>query len=64
MTMIQQLMDDTPAIIEYLTLTTLFDTDKILAGGEFGWGIIALAFTALVLYTASNIIFIKKDLPL
>lgn len=63
-TMVQQLMDDTPAILEYLTLTTLFDTDAILAGGEFGWGIVALAVTALVFYTAANVIFTKKDLPL
>ena len=64
LTMIQQLMDDTPKILEYLTLTTLFDTDAILASGEFGWGLVALGSIALVLYIASNIIFTKKDLPL
>lgn len=64
LTMIQQLMDDTPKILEYLTLTTLFDTDAILASREFGWGLVALGSIALVLYVASNIIFTKKDLPL
>ena len=63
-TMIQQLMDDTASVLEYLTITSLFDTDAILAGGEFGWGLVALGIIALVLYTASNIIFTKKDLPL
>lgn len=63
-TMVQQLMDDTPALLEYLTLTTLFDTDAILASGEFGWGLVALGVVALVLYSASNVIFVKKDLPL
>jgi len=64
LTMVQQLMDDTPVILEYLTITTLFDTDAILASGEFGWGLVALGTIAFVLYTASNIIFTKKDLPL
>lgn len=64
LTMVQQLMDDAPAILEYLTITTLFDTDAILANREFGWGLIALGGIAFVLYAASNIIFIKKDLPL
>lgn len=63
-TMVQQLMDDTPAILEYLTLTTLFDTDAILAGGEFGWGLVALGAVTLVFYAASNLVFTKKDLPL
>lgn len=64
LTMVQQLMDDAPAILEYLTLTTLFDTEAILAKGEFGLGLIALGVISVVLYTASNIIFTKKDLPL
>ncbi len=63
-TMVQQLMDDTPTILKYLTLTTLFDTEAILAGGEFGWGLVALGIIALVLYAGSNLIFTKKDLPL
>ncbi|MGO1652063.1 MAG: hypothetical protein ACTHYU_06250, partial [Senegalia sp. (in: firmicutes)] len=63
-TMIQQLMDDSTDALEYLTITTLFDTDSILAGGEFGLGLVALVIIALVLYLASNIIFTKKDLPL
>ncbi|MGO1371730.1 MAG: ABC transporter permease subunit [Senegalia sp. (in: firmicutes)] len=63
-TMIQQLMDDSTDALEYLTITSLFDTDAILAGGEFGLGLVALVIIALVLYVASNIIFTKKDLPL
>ena len=62
-TMIQQLMDSADGL-EYITITTLFDTDAILAGGEFGWGLVALGIIALVLYTLSHIIFTKKDLPL
>ena len=62
-TMIQQLMDSADGL-EYITITTLFDTDAILAGGEFGWGLVALGAITFVLYTASNIIFTKKDLPL
>ncbi len=64
LTMIQQLMDDTADTLEYLTITSLFDTDAILAGGDFGWGLVTLGIIALVLYLASNIIFTKKDLPL
>lgn len=62
-TMIQQLMDSADGL-EYVTITTLFDTDAILSGGEFGWGLVALGIIALVLYTLSHIIFTKKDLPL
>lgn len=62
-TMILQLMDNVDGL-KYITLTSLFDTDAILSSGEFGWGLVALGVIALVLYTASNIIFIKKDLPL
>ncbi|GEK90813.1 ABC transporter permease subunit [Alkalibacterium kapii] len=64
LTMVQQLMDDAPAILEYLTLTTLFDTDAILASGKFGWGLVALGVIAFSLYTAANVVFTKKDLPL
>ena len=62
-TMIQQLMDSGEAL-EYFTITSLFDTDAILASGEFGWGLVALGAVALVLYTVANVIFTKKDLPL
>ena len=62
-TMIQQLMDSADGL-EYITITTLFDTDAILSGGEFGWGLVALGAITFVLYTASNILFTKKDLPL
>ncbi|WP_413527437.1 ABC transporter permease subunit [Marinilactibacillus psychrotolerans] len=62
-TMIQQLMDSGEAL-EYFTITSLFDTDAILASGEFGWSLVALGAVALVLYTVANVIFTKKDLPL
>lgn len=62
-TMVQQLMD-TAKNLEYLTITTLFDTSAIRTGGEFGWGLVALAGIAFILYSISNIVFTKKDLPL
>ena len=62
-TMVQQLMD-TAENLKYLTITTLFDTSAIRAGGEFIWGLVALGGIALILYSISNIIFTKKDLPL
>ena len=62
-TMVQQLMD-TAENLEYLTITTLFDTSAIRAGGEFIWGLVALGGIALILYSISNIVFTKKDLPL
>lgn len=63
-TMVQQLMDDAPAVLEYLTLTTLFDTEAILAGDDFIWGLAALGGIAFFFYTAANILFTRKDLPL
>lgn len=62
-TMVQQLMD-TAESLDKLTITSLFDTEAILAGGEFGWGLMALGGITLVLYAVSNYIFTKKDLPL
>lgn len=50
--------------LKYITLTTLFDTQEILALGDFGVGLGVLAGIAAVLYTAGCIIFTKKDLPL
>ena len=62
-TMVQQLMD-TSENLEYLTITTILDTEAILTGGDFGWGLVALGGITFVLYAASNVIFTKKDLPL
>lgn len=50
--------------LKYITLTTLFDTQEILALGDFGVGLGVLAGIAVVLYTAGCLIFTKKDLPL
>lgn len=63
MTMVQQLMDSSD-VLDYFTITSLFDTDAIYTGGEFGWGLAALGGITLVLYGASLLIFTKKDLPL
>lgn len=63
MTMVQQLMDSSD-VLDYFTITSLFDTDAIYSGGEFGWGLAALAAIALLLYAASYLTFTKKDLPL
>lgn len=62
-TMVQQLMDASDTL-QYLTLTSLFNTDEILASGEFIVGLVALFGVAVVLYFVSNVIFVKKDLPL
>lgn len=50
--------------LKYITLTTLFDTQEILAMGDFGIGLGVLAGIAVVLYAAGCVIFTKKDLPL
>ena len=50
--------------LKYITLTTLFDTQEILAMGDFGVGLGVLAGISVVLYTAGCVIFTKKDLPL
>lgn len=50
--------------LKYITLTTLFDTQEILALGDFGVGLGVLAGIAAVLYAAGCVIFTKKDLPL
>lgn len=50
--------------LKYVTLTTLFDTQEILNGGDFGIGLCVLAVLSAVLYAAGCAIFTKKDLPL
>lgn len=62
-TMIQQLMEDADNL-KYVTITTLFDTEAIIAGGDFGLGLMILGAISVVLYGASNLLFTKKDLPL
>lgn len=62
-TMVQQLMDSSDNL-KYLNLTTLFNTEEILILGDFKYGLLALLLIATVLYTVSNFIFTKKDLPL
>ena len=57
-------MSDNLENLKYITLTTLFDTQEILALGDFGVGLGVLAGIAVVLYAAGCVIFTKKDLPL
>lgn len=61
--MIQQQADGMEDL-KYFTLTTFYDTSEIIAGGDFGLGLLALAGIAAVLYAISTVIFCKKDLPL
>lgn len=57
-------MSDNLENLKYVTLTTLFDTQEILALGDFGVGLGVLVGIAVVLYAAGCVIFTKKDLPL
>ena len=60
---IQQQVDNMDNL-KYFTITTFYDSAAIVAGDEFGWGLLALGIIAAVLYSASGVIFCKKDLPL
>jgi len=49
---------------KYITLQTLYDTDKILSGSGYAWQLAILAVIGIALYALGMIIFRKKDLPL
>lgn len=49
---------------KYLSLSSLFDTDAIVAGEGYIGAFIVLAIIGIVLYAASIRVFVKKDLPL
>lgn len=49
---------------KYLSLSTLFDTDAIVAGEGYAIAFTVLAIIGIVLYAAAMRIFVKKDLPL
>ena len=49
---------------KYITLQTLYDTDKILSGSGYAWQLTILAVIGIALYALGMIIFRKKDLPL
>lgn len=49
---------------KYLTLSTLFDTTKILSGEGFWMQFLVLGVISVVLYFVGMRIFCKKDLPL
>lgn len=61
---IVQKMSENLEDLKYLTITTLYDTDEILALGSFEPGLIALLVISVVLYAAGCAVFCKKDLPL
>lgn len=50
--------------LRFLSLNTLFDTDRILAGGSMLWQFAVLGGVAVVLYGLGARIFQRKDLPL
>lgn len=50
--------------LKYVTLNTLFDTQKILDGSGYGGQFLAMGFLSICLYTVGIIWFKKKDLPL
>lgn len=49
---------------KYVTLNTLFDTQKILEGSGYEGQFISMLIISIVLYTIGIITFQKKDLPL
>lgn len=50
--------------LKYFTLTTLFNTDKILDGSGYGSEFITMLIIGIILYCIGIIVFDKKDLPL
>ena len=50
--------------LKYVTLNTLFNTQHILAGKDYGWEFVTMGLIALVLYGTGIVWFNKKDLPL
>ena len=55
---------DKTEFFKYFTLFTLFDTTKITSGEGYGLSFLILALIGVVMYTASIIVFKKRDLPL
>lgn len=51
-------------IIKYFTINSLFDTDAILNGGNYGIQFAALGIIGIILYTIGVKVFKAKDLPL
>jgi ABC-2 type transport system permease protein len=50
--------------LKYITLNTLFDTQKILSGSGYTVEFITMGISAIILYTVGIVWFEKKDLPL
>lgn len=55
---------DATKFFKYLTLYTLFDTEKIISGGSFIYSYLLLATIGVVLYACAILVFKKRDLPL
>lgn len=55
---------DTMETFKYLSLNTLYNTDAIITGGEYGIQFMALAGIGIVLYIIGMAAFKRKDLPL
>jgi ABC-2 type transport system permease protein len=49
---------------KYLSLITLFDTASLIKGDNYGFALIFLVSTAIILYGAGIVVFSKKALPL
>lgn len=51
-------------VLQYVTLTTLFNTSNIIAGSDYIGDFILLAVIGIVLYIFGIEIFVRKNLPL
>lgn len=51
-------------VLQYVTLTTLFNTSNIIAGSDYISDFILLAVIGIVLYIVGIEIFVRKNLPL
>ena len=57
-------LSDSLDYLKYITLNTLFDTQKILEGSGYTSNFIIMGIIAVVLYIVGIVYFKKKDLPL
>ncbi len=57
-------MSDKLEFLKYFSINTLFDTNAIIDGKEYGFKLIVLTIIGIVFYIAGIITFNKKDLPL
>ncbi|MGD7043067.1 ABC transporter permease subunit [Jeotgalibacillus proteolyticus] len=57
-------MSDSLDILKNATIITLFDSEAIIQGGEYGAQLFILGGLAIVLYLVGLVVFKRKDLPL